>query len=148
MIIIITRFNFKVIYKPRKVHFILDQLLCVRNGELVVGVEDQLPNDVLFLLTADWYTPIKEYLCKGYFEDDVLEEEHTCLTIKSRPYTLYGEKLYKLRPNGNLRKCLSPIEAHVVLTELHDGPIGGHYGISTIVKININNGLLVVNSST
>jgi hypothetical protein len=124
MIIIIIGFNFKVIYKPRKVHFILDQLLCVRNGEPIIGVEDQLPDVVLCLLTTNWYTPIKEYLCKGYFEDDVLQEEHKCLTIKSRPYTLYGEKLYKLGPNGNLRKCLSPTEAQVVLTKFHDGPIG------------------------
>jgi hypothetical protein len=54
------------------VHFVPDQLLCVRNGETNIGVEDQLPNVTTFLLTVNWYTPIKEYLCKGYFENDVL----------------------------------------------------------------------------
>jgi hypothetical protein len=45
--------------------------LHVGNGELVVGVEDQLFDVVLFLLIFDWYTQIKEYPCKGYFRDDV-----------------------------------------------------------------------------
>ncbi len=55
-------------------------------------MEDQLLDAVLFLLTVDWYTPIKKYLRKGYFEDDVPQEEHKRFTIKSRPYTFYGEK--------------------------------------------------------
>jgi hypothetical protein len=55
-------------------------------------VEDQLLDVGIFLLITDWYTPIKEYLHKGYFEDDVPQEEWKHLTVKSRPCTLYGEK--------------------------------------------------------
>jgi hypothetical protein len=43
-------------------HFIPNQLSHVGNGEPAIRVEDQLPNVVFFLLTIDWYTPIKEYL--------------------------------------------------------------------------------------
>jgi hypothetical protein len=53
------------------VHFVLDQLSYAKNGEPTIGVEDQLPDVVIFLLTIDWYAPIKEYLLKGYFENDV-----------------------------------------------------------------------------
>jgi hypothetical protein len=35
------------------VHFVPDQLSCVKNCEPVVGVEDQLLDVALFLLTAD-----------------------------------------------------------------------------------------------
>ncbi len=146
-LLLLYEFNFKVIYKPEKVHFVLDQLLCARNGEPIVGVEDQLLNAIIFLLTTNWYTPIKEYMHKGYFEDDVPHEEQKCFTIKSKPYTFYGEKLYKLKPNGILRQCLSPIETHVVLIEFHEGLVGRHCGIGITVK-NINNGLLVANIST
>jgi hypothetical protein len=59
--------------------------LCARNGEFTIGVEDQLLDVVFFLLTANWYTPVKKYLCKGYFEDDVLQKECKHFTIKSRP---------------------------------------------------------------
>jgi hypothetical protein len=65
-------------------------------------VEDQLFDVVFLLLTTYWYTLIKEYLSKGYFED-VPQEEWKCFTIKSKPYTLYGEKLHKLGPDGILR---------------------------------------------
>jgi len=71
---------------------------------------------------------------KGYFKDDVPREERKHFTIKSRPYTLYGEILYKLGLDGTLQRCLSPNKGNVILTELHDGPTRGHYGISTTIK--------------
>jgi len=64
-------FNFKVIYKLGRVHVVPYQLSHAINGELIVGMEDQLFDVVIFILTSDWYTPIKKYLGKGYFEDDV-----------------------------------------------------------------------------
>jgi hypothetical protein len=48
-------------------HFVPNQLSRVRNGKHAVGVEDQLLDATLFLLTIDWYTSIKDYLHKGYF---------------------------------------------------------------------------------
>jgi len=84
-------------------HFVLDQLSHAKNGELAIGVEDQLLDVALFLLIVDWYAPIKEYILKGYFKDDVPQKERKCLTIKSRPYTFYGKKLYKLGLDGILR---------------------------------------------
>lgn len=107
---------------------------CGKNSEPTVGVEDQLLDVVLFLIIADWYAPIKEYLLKGYFKDDIPEKERKRCTIKSRPYTFYGKKLYKLGPNGIFRQCFSPTKTNAILTEFHKGPVGGHYGISTIVK--------------
>jgi hypothetical protein len=47
------KFNFKVIYKSRNVHFVLDQLSHAKNGELIVGVEDQLFDVILFLITSN-----------------------------------------------------------------------------------------------
>jgi hypothetical protein len=43
---------------------------------------------------------LKNMLHKGYFEDDVPQEERKCLTIKSTPHTFCGEKLYKLGLDG------------------------------------------------
>jgi hypothetical protein len=39
-LLLLQEFNFKVIYKPRKVHFVPNQLSCVKNGEPIVGGED------------------------------------------------------------------------------------------------------------
>jgi len=42
--------------------------------------------------------------------------------------------MHKLRPNGMLRQCLTPIEAFKVSKEFHERPIGGHYGSNMTVK--------------
>ncbi len=42
------------------------------------------------------------------------------MTIKARPYTLYSNILYKLRPNAVLRQCLNGPRVVRVLSKLHD----------------------------
>jgi hypothetical protein len=37
-LLLLQEFNFKVIYKLRKVHFVPNQLSCTKNGKLDVGV--------------------------------------------------------------------------------------------------------------
>jgi hypothetical protein len=87
------------------VHFVPDQLSHAKNGEPNVSVEDQLFDATFFILIGNWYTPIKEYIRKGYFKYDVPPKARKHLTIKSIPYTLYGENLYKLGPDGILQQC-------------------------------------------
>jgi hypothetical protein len=41
------------------VHFIPNQLLHTTNGKPTISVEDQLLDVIIFLLTIDWYTPIR-----------------------------------------------------------------------------------------
>lgn len=55
--------------------FVPKQSSCAKNGELAIDVEDQLHDAILFLITIDQYAPIKEYLLKGYFEDDIPKGE-------------------------------------------------------------------------
>jgi hypothetical protein len=84
-LLLLQEFNFKVIYKLGKVQFAPNQLSRVKNGLPIVGEEDQLHDVVIFLiLTIDLYAPIKEYFFKGYFEDDVVQKERKCFTIKSK----------------------------------------------------------------
>jgi hypothetical protein len=49
-LLLLQEFDFKIIYKPEKVHFVLDQLSCARNGKFAIGVEDQLPDAVIFFI--------------------------------------------------------------------------------------------------
>jgi len=39
-LLLLQEFNFKVIYKVGKVHFLPDQISCAKNGKLAIGVED------------------------------------------------------------------------------------------------------------
>ncbi len=50
-LLLLQEFNFKVIYKLGKVHFVLDQLSHAKNGEPIVGVEDKFV--IVFLIIAN-----------------------------------------------------------------------------------------------
>jgi hypothetical protein len=39
-LLLLQKLNFKVIHKPRKVHFVPNQLSHAKNGKLIIGVED------------------------------------------------------------------------------------------------------------
>jgi hypothetical protein len=62
------------------------------------------------------------------------KEEQNQLVIKARPYTLCDGHLHKLKLDGMLRQCLTPIEAFKVLEEFHEGLARGHYGNNTTMK--------------
>jgi hypothetical protein len=62
------------------------------------------------------------------------KEKPSQWVIKARPYTLYDGHLHKLRPDGVLKQCLTPIEAFKVLEKFHEGLVGGHYGSNMTTK--------------
>ncbi len=53
-------------------HFLLDQLSKINNGEPAI---DQLLNAQLFGIKIDWYGHIIDYFKKGYFDDDMPKKE-------------------------------------------------------------------------
>lgn len=74
MVVASTRIQFQNILQIGQIHFVLNQLSWMNHGELVMRVEDQLLNAILFIVGIDWYGPIVEYLKKGYFEHDIPKE--------------------------------------------------------------------------
>lgn len=51
----------------------------------------------------------------------------------SFPYSLVCGKLHKLCGDGIIRTCVFLAEAHEILEQLHDEPVGGHFGPLIIV---------------
>ncbi len=74
----------------------------------------------LFTIGVEWCVLIIKYLKKWYFDDDIPKEERSKIVIKSKPYTLYNEKLHKLGPNNILHQCLSLIKGVRVLVDFHE----------------------------
>ncbi len=112
---LLQEFDFKVVYKPGRVHFLLDYLSKISHEEPTKGVDDQLPNIHLFNVGVDCYGQIIEYLKKGYFDNDVNKEEKSQIVIRARPYTLYDRQLYKLC--WNLMSTLAPMMFLVCLAK-------------------------------
>jgi hypothetical protein len=73
-LLLLQEFDFKVIFKLGRVHFLLDQLSIINHGELTIGLEDQLHDAQLFNRKFDWYGQIIDYLKKGYFDGDMSKE--------------------------------------------------------------------------
>jgi hypothetical protein len=71
---------------------------------------------------------------KRYIDSNVPKEERSQFVIKAKPYTLYDEQLYKLRPNEVLQHCLFPGEVFKELEEFHEGLAGGHFGMNTTTR--------------
>jgi hypothetical protein len=99
-LLLLQEFNFRVIYKLRRVHFVLNHLSQITHGKLATGVEDQLPDIGLFTVDMDWYAQVRKYLEQGYFEEDIPNGVCKRITIKAMPYTLKEGILYKLGPAG------------------------------------------------
>jgi len=53
------------------------------------------------------------------------------MRLKSAPYQLVNNVLFRKNANGTLLRCLEREESDLVLTQLHDGPAGGHFGGDT-----------------
>ena len=52
--------------------------------------------------------------------------------MKSNQYHLANNILYRKNYDGILLRCLEKDDAEHVLKEMHDSPVGGHYGGETI----------------
>jgi len=51
------------------------------------------------------------------------------LVRRAKPFTLKNGELYKMGQDNRLQQCLTTIEAQMVMKELHEGPLGGHFVI-------------------
>lgn len=67
--------DFKIMYKFRWVHFVIDHLYNNENGEPIVGVEQQLPNIVLYIQYQSISIHLSKIIFKIYFEDEMPKEK-------------------------------------------------------------------------
>ena len=59
---------------------------------------------------------------------DYLEpRKRRALRLKSSPYLLIDNIIFKRNLDGVLPRCLDKDETEVILKELHFGPVGGHF---------------------
>jgi hypothetical protein len=87
-----------------------DQLSWISHGEPTIRVKDQLFDVILFTMGINWYGPILESLQKRYFEKDKPKVERSRIMVKSKPYILHDNFLYKART----RQCFMAIAYHTL----------------------------------
>ena len=81
---------------------------------------------------SSWYTNIQTYLETGSALDHLDPKNKRAVILKSAPYQLVNNVLFRKNADGVLLRCLEKEESDLVLTQLHDGPTGGHFSGNTI----------------
>jgi len=74
---------------------------------------------------------MKYYLIHGSTPNYLDHKKKRSLRIKSAQYQLIQDILCRKNYESVFLRCLNKRDAEKVLSELHDGPAGGHYGGDT-----------------
>ena len=78
-----------------------------------------------------WYHDIKFFLLHGNALEHLESRSKRALRLRSSPYQLIDNILFKKNFEGVLLYCLERNEADSVLSQLHAGPARGHFGGET-----------------
>jgi hypothetical protein len=81
--------------------------------------------------TSPWYDDIKFYLIHGSTPRHLDPKKRRALRLKYAPFQLVNGILFCQNFDGILMRCLARDEADKVLSELHAGEAGGHFGGDT-----------------
>ena len=94
-----------------------------------------LQKEVCFIpdTTGSWYTDIRTYLETGSAPDHLDPKKKRAVRLKSAPYQLINNVLFRKNADGVLLRCLEKEESDLVLTQLHDGPAGGHWVVILVL---------------
>lgn len=126
--IILLEFDFTVCVRPGKSNLRADHLSWIMNGEAPTGVEDNLPDAVLFQVETapKWSEQIIRILSIDYVAC-ILDLDHLHKAISSTEnYTLIAGRLYRLGEDNILRLCIDPEESEEHIAEAHV-TIGGFH---------------------
>ena len=80
---------------------------------------------------SSWYTDIRIYLETGTTQDHLYPKKKRAVRLKSAPYQLVNNVLFRKNADGVLLHCLEKEEFDLVITQLHDATAGGHFGGDT-----------------
>ena len=90
----------------------------------------------LFTAPESWYRDLVHYLQIELLPEHWNSKQRRALCLKSASYQIIEGILFRKNYDGVLLRCLEKEDAKKVMTDLHDGPAGGHFlGDTTAHKI-------------
>ena len=86
--------------------------------------------------TSEWYDHIKFFLHNGFAPETLDPKKCRALRLKSAPYQLIDNVLFRKNYDGVFLRCLEKDQTDDFLFQFHAGPVGGHFlGDTTTHKI-------------
>jgi hypothetical protein len=117
------------VYKLGRTHVVIDALSRLPNVTKPIGVPNQTIDASLFYIRPKWLNDVNFVLKTKQIKGTLSLQWKQRLVKKTKPFTLKNGELYKMGQNNKPQRCLTGIEAQMVMKELHEGPLKGHFAI-------------------
>ena len=88
------------------------------------------------------YIDLIFYLKNGYAPTQLSYKMKRVFLLKAKHYELINDVFFRRNFISVLLRCLEKSEAEKALQELHDGPVGGHFGGNTTTHKILHAGII------
>ncbi|GJV25282.1 reverse transcriptase domain-containing protein [Tanacetum coccineum] len=103
-------------------------------------IDDNFPDEILMnVLSNDegetpWFADFANYLVGKILKKGFTYAQRCKFFSELKHYFWDDPYLFKMSPDGMIRRCVYCFKTWKILDECHHGPTGGHYGPSTTTK--------------
>ncbi|GJW80477.1 reverse transcriptase domain-containing protein, partial [Tanacetum coccineum] len=138
-IMLLQEFDIEIKDKKGTENVAADHLSRIDNDEASddSDVDDNFPGKTLMELTTKdipWFADFANYLVGDIIPKGTTYQQKNKLFFDLKNYFWEDPYIFKVCSDGMSRCCVAGLETHTILDQCHHGPIGGHYGPSTIAK--------------
>jgi hypothetical protein len=122
-------YDFEIIVKLGKMNKGPDHLSRLEHGEEPISMEDTLLDAQLLAIRNidDHFADIVQFLSTGMALSEYTISQKKHLVVRAADFFLIDGQLFKIGYDEILRRCVMETECPMILTESHEGIVGGHY---------------------
>ena len=144
--LLLQEFDFEVIHRLGAQHAVADYLSRLDIGEIMIGIDDELPDASLFFVTKverptvpinqpewtatlpwTWYEEMFHFISTGQMSEHLSCDQRKRLALQSHFFELCIGELYYRNVTDVLLQCVIPHDQEAVLRDAHCKPTGGHF---------------------
>jgi hypothetical protein len=115
--------------KPWKLNVGPDHLSYILLEEDAGNLDDSFSEAHLFavMMVYDYFSNIVQFLKTCMTTSEIIVAQKKQVVVKATDYQLISGNLYKMGVDGILRHCVLEHKRPIILEEVHDVIVGGHY---------------------
>ncbi|GJV93272.1 reverse transcriptase domain-containing protein [Tanacetum coccineum] len=143
-ILLLQEFDIKIKNKKGEENVAANHLSRLENPHLEElrddDIDDNFPDETLMNVSSieedkiPWFADFANYLVGKFLRKGSTYAQCCKFFLKLKHYFKDEPYLFKMFPDGMIRRCVYGAETRKILDECHHGPTGGHYGPSTTTK--------------
>ncbi|GKB65536.1 reverse transcriptase domain-containing protein [Tanacetum coccineum] len=143
-ILLLQEFDIKIKNKKRAENVAAYHLSRLENPKLEElrdeDINDNFPDETLMTISTNdneeipWFADFTNYLVGRILRKGLTYAQRCKFFSELKHYFWDEPYLFKMCPDGMIRRCVYGFETLKILDACHHGPTGGHYGPSTTAK--------------